>query len=921
MKRALLFLAAFIGTAITSMAQVTSISVETFYTDNGSVAGYPAGHTTYRVYANTTNSTDRVVVVTGNDVNPLILNVSGSGIWNHNPGGVLGDDANCTIYSIQPLAEYDSYLTIGYSCNNDGSLFDVYAAEDLNSTWQNELFGTVPYGIGNATVNTPVGGTWFVIPTNAVSAGGVSNKVLLAQITTDGDICGVFNLQVFPNYTSPGDPYIVQNGLEFGSSVTCGTPGCTDPTALNYNSEAGYDNGLCLYDCELTADIVAQGPSCAGDDNGSIEVTGSGNQSYIHYTFEGNDEGLSDDGIELFNGLSNGSYTVTLRDTRFDNELANPGGLTCEVTEVVELNTTELFLTSSVPVALTCGGDTDGCVSTIPANYGGGTGALSFMIINNATGNPIQNGTGGDLTLPDPNYCGLGAGAYHFEVMDANGCTASGDNFNILSPGTLTLFAGAQTPASCFNTSDGVQVITWGGGTGDVDFSLVDDGIYEIEGNVVNAILNNLPGGTAMLYAQDENGCTAELSFEMAAGPQITINPAVTEPLCFGNDNGSINVMAGGGTGALQFSFDGVNYSAVAESAGLIAGDYMVYVKDANDCVASDMVTVGQPDELAATVDANNISCNGLADGSIIVTATGGTLPYAYSTIDGDFTPSPTLGGLSADSYDVYVVDGNGCAFMLADAASITEPAALASSAAASAACADVCDGSVVMTTSGGTGAYSYSVDGGASSSNNVIEDLCPETYEITVSDANGCEVVVSNVTISESSAIVITGLEPDPINQDPGGNTVYTVAGGTEPYSYEWTGPNNFTSTEQNLPDLTSDTQDGDYVLTITDANGCTTTQTINVTGISELGNEYSISLYPNPNNGDFIINILGMKGEKMSYAVLDASGRIVFGKELGNVNGTRTESINMMDAAAGIYNVQFMIGSEMHSLRFVKN
>jgi hypothetical protein len=56
MKRALLLFAALLGTTVASLGQVTNISVETFYTDNGSVAGYPAGHTTYRIYANTTDN-------------------------------------------------------------------------------------------------------------------------------------------------------------------------------------------------------------------------------------------------------------------------------------------------------------------------------------------------------------------------------------------------------------------------------------------------------------------------------------------------------------------------------------------------------------------------------------------------------------------------------------------------------------------------------------------------------------------------------------------------------------------------------------------------------------------------------------------------------------------------------------------------
>jgi hypothetical protein len=916
MKRALLIFAALLGTTVASLSQVTNISVETFYTDNGSVSGYPAGHTTYRIYANTTNANDRVVVVSGNDVNPLVLNVTGSGIWNFSPGGTLGDDVNCTIYAIQPLAEYDSYMTIGYTCNNDGSLFDVYAAEDPGSTWQNQLFGVTPYGTGNVIVNTPVGSTWFVLPTNATAEAGADNKVLLAQITTDGDVCGVFNLQVFPEYSGPGDPFILQNGLEFGSSGNCGTPGCTDPDAINYDSEAGYDNGLCLFDCALEiADLTVSGPTCFGDTDGMISISGAGNQSYIEYIVNGASEGLSGDGSEDFGGLANGTYTVTLRDTRFDNEIANPEGLVCEVTEVIEINTLELFITASTPVAVSCGGQNDGCVNTIPANYGGGTGALEFGIYNNADDQLVIGG------LPDPNYCGLGGGTFYFVATDENGCTAEGQNFNVISPATLTIIPGIQTPASCFNSTDGIQVITWSGGTGDVDFSLEDDDIYEIEGNPANAILTNLGAGTIMLYAQDDNGCTAEVSFEMEAGPAIVIDPVVAQPLCNGDSNGSITVTATGGTGNLEYSFDGVSYSAVDVLGDLGADTYMVYVRDENDCVASQEVVVDEPAVLEATVDANDISCNGLGDGSMEVSATGGTEPYAYSTTDGGYSPSAVIGGLVEGTYDLYVVDANNCMFVLEDAAAIAEPSAIEASGAATAACFEECNGTIVMTTTGGAGSYSYSANGGTASSNSTIGDLCPDDYDVLVTDANGCEFVVEGLTVNASTEIVIDGLAADPINSDPGGNTAYTVSGGTAPYTYAWSGPGGFNSDDQNLPDLTNDTQDGDYTVTVTDANGCSVSQTITVTGISELGYAYSISMYPNPNNGQFVINIVGMNGEKMSYSIIDAAGRVVFGKELGNVNGTRIENIDVTEVAAGIYNVQFNIGSEIQSLRFVKN
>jgi hypothetical protein len=279
MKRALLFIAVCLGALSGSQAQVTSITVEEFYTDNGSVAGYPAGHTTYRIYANTQNASDRITTVSGNSDNPLSMTVSESGIWNFSSGGSTGDALPCIIYASQPLAEYDSYMTVGVSCNDDGAANPIFKAEDSSQPWQNQAFNTAPYGNGDFVVNTPVGGTWFVLPDNPNSQAGSDLKVLLAQITTDGDICGTFNLQVFPNYTGAGS-VPVYGSYQFSSNAGC-VPGCTDLTALNYNEGATYDNGLCLFECALDVNAtITTLPTCADSENGVISVTASGAQAF-----------------------------------------------------------------------------------------------------------------------------------------------------------------------------------------------------------------------------------------------------------------------------------------------------------------------------------------------------------------------------------------------------------------------------------------------------------------------------------------------------------------------------------------------------------------------------------------------------------------------------------------------------------------
>ncbi len=311
--------------------QVTGISVEEFYTDNGSVIGYPAGHTTYRIYANTQNESDRVSAVSGTATAPMSLSVTGSGIWNFNSGGVTGDALPCIIFNSQPLAQYDSYVTIGVDCNNDGAANPIYYSEDATNAWRVEAFNTSPYGISEFVVNTPIGGAWFALLENPNTAAGSDRKVLLAQITTNGDICGTFNLQVFPSYNGPGSQSINQR-FSFGSTSGC-VPGCTDPSAVNYDSQATYTDGNCLLPCSLQILNEEFFNVCDGVEEGLIEITVSGNQGYLSYSVNGIEQGLSSNNTIQIYGQTNENIIVQISDTRFDNPLANPAGLVCQIEE------------------------------------------------------------------------------------------------------------------------------------------------------------------------------------------------------------------------------------------------------------------------------------------------------------------------------------------------------------------------------------------------------------------------------------------------------------------------------------------------------------------------------------------------------------------------------------------------------------
>lgn len=829
MKKSLLFLFAAFTTAHVS-AQVTGVTIEPFYTDDGTVTGYPAGHTTYRVYAECTNPGDMVLSVSGSDIAPLALNVP-DGIWNsQEPSNASGSANNCNLYGVIPSLQYDSYVTIGRSCNTDpGS--DVLVAQDPGAPWAGR-FDVQPYGDGNLLLNTTIGGAWSAAPLNLqgdpnpnVVAGG-DLRVLIAQITTSGSVCGSFNVQArLEGQTNGATLY---TGLSFGTAG-CGTPGCSDETALNYDALAGFNDGTCLYECALAiTEVNATNPTCLGDEDGSISIVVEGFQDVLEIEFDGGDPSANQGNYSV-SGLGEGIYSIVARDRKFYNELFNPGGIYggCEAFEFVDIFTSPVEFGESSITDVTCGGEQDGCVFV---DFIGGIGTVSFSI--HASDDAVI-----ESDLPTSEYCGLAGGSYYFSSLDENGCVSVSPDFEVVSPPQLILFLGADAPATCFNSPDGSQVFSWSGGTGDVDWSIEDDGNYEIEGNVSNLVLNELTPGIYSIYAADANGCATSIDYEITGGPAIIIEVAATSPSCPGDEDGLFVVAANGGTGTLTYDIGCTGTSGEVNMAeNLSAGVYSVCVVDAEGCVATADVVIEDPAELSISFDVTDITCNG---------------------------------------------DGDGVIQILAE---------------------------------GGTGAYSYSLDGEGFSTSSIYEALDAGTYDAYVTDENGCMIqVLDAIVISEPAVITIT---TDEVGGDGGlaeGFITISVEGGAGEYTYGWSNG----STDEDIIDL----EEGSYSVTVTDANGCTATaEGFEITSISEMSNGTTASIYPNPTNAEFRLNLAGLNGEKVSYTIVDGQGRRVVAKELGNSNGSRSELVDVRTLSAGVYFLNIVAGEASTSIKLIK-
>ena len=266
------------------------LSVETHATD---VLG---GLTTYRVYMSTPGTTDFVSACIGDSVNPLFLNTTTS-FYQDPLGGTTAASINPLFFGPYPDAAYDSWVTIGIDQQPvlADSQTDISVLVDPNvASWE------VGFGAGGGVdISSPIGGGWYILPSSANGISGDDQKVLLAQLTTNGDISGSLYIQVFPN----GDQaQLIESNFSF-SQVSCGVDGCTDSNACNYDDTATIDDGSCQFaaanfdcngDCLTTETVFNVDMECSGETFSTVHVTGPwcdwcGAESYNTLTDEDGD--------------------------------------------------------------------------------------------------------------------------------------------------------------------------------------------------------------------------------------------------------------------------------------------------------------------------------------------------------------------------------------------------------------------------------------------------------------------------------------------------------------------------------------------------------------------------------------------------------------------------------------------------------
>ena len=268
-------------------------------------------------------------------------------------------------------------------------------------------------------------------------------------------------------------------------------------------------------------------------------------------------------------------------------------------------------------------------------------------------------------------------------------------------------------------------------------------------------------------------------------------------------------------------------------------------------------------------------------------------------------------GDLGAGTYTISVTDDSGCSAS-SDVVVAAAAPVLVSATATPITCNGDGNGIVAASASGGTGAYLYSIDNVNFSAGSTFGNLLPGIYTVYVEDENGCT-SSSMAQVTEPAPLVLAGVVTDDDGTGNGAIDV-TVAGGTTGYSFSWTGPNGFTATTQSIANIDG----GTYTLTVTDANGCTNSQTFDVvTGVDELVAGLDLAVFPNPTTGQFTLVLEGLTGEALSWDLRDVTGRSVASEIVGSRTGEVRIPMDLTGAASGVYLLNVQSGATRTTVR----
>src|SRR5690606_3938287 len=378
--------------------------------------------------------------------------------------------------------------------------------------------------------------------------------------------------------------------------------------------------------------------SCKGAADAWVTTEVEGGTAPYTFNWTGTDGFSSDD--QNIGNLSPGDYTLIVEDAN-----------SCVYT--INLTLTEpadsLFAEAQITGEILCAGEATGAAEVSAT---GGSGSYSV------TWTGPDGFTSTSMAISD-----LATGSYTYFLQDDNGCSVLG-SISFTAPPAIELTS--EIIETDCDAATGVINISVTNGTPPYT--------YLWNTNASTQDLINVPAGDYSVQVTDSNGCVITESFVLTSANTLRIETSITEPGCYGESNGMMNIFVITGEEPVTYSWTGPNGFTASGSSifDIEAGDYTVTAQDANGCVLTETYTVNQPDRLiikplTSPVYSNGFNLSDFQAGDGIIDGprvNGGTQSYSFNwTSENGYTSqsSNNLLNLDADTYMLVVTDANMC--------------------------------------------------------------------------------------------------------------------------------------------------------------------------------------------------------------------------------------------------------------------
>lgn len=457
--------------------------------------------------------------------------------------------------------------------------------------------------------------------------------------------------------------------------------------------------------------------------------------------------------------------------------------------------------------------------NTVPPSCHGGTDGEAFISAYDGT-SPFTYNLDNQLSQGIGYFNSVSAGDHFVIVSDAMGCMDT-VYFTLSEPDPIAIDIAIDS-VKCYNQKNGGASAMAMGGTSPYQY------VWFTVPAVFNPVLNNVKAGNYTLRITDDNGCIRDSVVNIPQPDPILLSFTTDSVSCPGKMDGTATVLPSGGT--LPYNYLWSNLQITPQAIGLAMGTYSVTVTDDNACTTTGSVEVHEGPPNSYSVGAAAPGCHNGDDGQAWIDIIQSKMPVSFIWSDPLMQQTDTASMLVPGNYQVIASDGNGCM----DTLQVTVPntdSMLLGISSTPVGCQGNMDGTATVSVlSGGVPPFSFLWSDPGGQTGATATGLSPGIILVTVTDQNGCAQTASTMVGSPGGLQTQISSISSTCNNSQDGSASILVQGGNPPYTFLWNDPSS------SIINPLTGLNPGTYTVTVTDNNGCTTIDSVQINAVAPL-------------------------------------------------------------------------------------